>query len=65
MVRYAGAGGEEGDCAIGFERGVRPVGAFKEASCMEDVVFGGGGEVVELAGHALARGDDEGDGCWW
>lgn len=32
---------------------------------MEGVVWGGGGCVVELAGHALAGADDEGDGCWF
>lgn len=63
VVRYACACGEEhGGAVAGHVDCVGGVGAFDEAGGVEGVVWGGGGGVVEFAGHALAGGDDEGDG---
>lgn len=77
VVRDARAGGEEDGCAVGGEGGWLGgvVGAFEEGGCLEvgiegeGVGVGGSGAVVEVAGHALAGGDEEGDFggclCWW
>lgn len=70
VVGDACAGGEEdgGPVACGV-CWVRSVGAFDVSGCAEDAGWRGKSAVVQFAGHALARGHNEGQFCgflgWW
>jgi len=63
LMRYAYAGCEEEDGAVGVEAVETPVRAFDESGDCYCAGGGGAGFVVEFSGHAGTFGDDEGHGC--